>query len=56
MDIAHSETSKDPEFRNLVDFQEKYPAFFDFLEAQEGVSAPPEPLEINPSLDSIPSP
>ena len=49
-EIAHSETSKDP-----VDFHED-PTFFDFPETQAGGSGPPEPPEINPPLDSIPSP
>ena len=52
-DIAHYETSKDPEFRNLVDFHEEDLTFFDFPETQAGASGPPK---TNSPLDSIPSP
>ena len=55
IDIAHFETSKDPKFQNLVDFQEQGPTFFDFLETQAGGFGPPEHPERNPPLDSIPS-
>ncbi|CAF4364079.1 unnamed protein product, partial [Adineta steineri] len=50
IDIAHSETTKDP-----LDFQGNS-TFFNFFETQAGGSRPPEPPETNPPLGSIPSP
>lgn len=56
VDIAHSETFKDPKFRNLLNFLEGYFAFLDFLETQVGGFGPPKPPKTYPPLASIPSP
>ena len=54
--ISHSETSQDPEFWDLMYFQEEYPTFFDFPKTQEGGYGPPKPPKTSPPLASIPSP
>jgi hypothetical protein len=50
IDIAHSETFEDP-----MNFQGDS-TFFNFPKTQVGGFGPPESLETNPPLDSIPSP
>jgi hypothetical protein len=54
--ISHSQTSEDPEFRNLADFQEEDPTFFDFPETQQGGFGPFQSPETNSPFTSIPSP
>ncbi|CAF4426379.1 unnamed protein product, partial [Adineta steineri] len=50
IEIDYSKSFEDP-----TNFQED-PTFFNFLENRAGGSGPPEPLDTNPPLDSIPSP
>ena len=54
--IAQSETQEDPKFHNFLYFPEGDSTFYDFLEAQAGVSEPPKPLERNPPCTNIPTP
>ena len=54
--ITHSETSKDLELCNLLDFLEEDSTFFDSLGTQVGGSRPLDPPNTNPPLAYIPSP
>lgn len=53
--IAHSETKKDPELQNLLNFPEADSSFYNFPKAKAGGFGPLEPLETNRPCTNPPS-